>query len=95
MIKETIGLLGKRAEDKVTGMKGLITSCCFDLYGCVQCVIHPAAEAGKEAPNGHWYDVQRLIIGDERVMPVPNFDGRGKTPKNYDSGPAIKPAPGV
>lgn len=30
-----IDLLGLKAEDKVTGFKGVITTLSFDLYGCV------------------------------------------------------------
>ena len=47
-IEKQIGLLGFRVVDKVTGFKGVVTSVCFDIYGCVHVLIMPATgENGK------------------------------------------------
>lgn len=69
-----IDLLGLKCRDRVTGLKGVITCISFDLYGCVQAVVHPGIDE-KGMPLGtQWYDVTRLEILDETpVMDVPDF----------------------
>jgi hypothetical protein len=92
MIYETIGLLGKRATDKVTGFKGVVTSACFDLYGCVQVTLHPGLAEDGKIRDSHWFDVQRLEISDEpAVLAAPDFDASERVPQSYDHGPAEKP----
>ena len=67
-------LLGLKAEDKVTGFKGVIDSVSFDLYGCIQVVIRPPAGEKGELKNGQWFDVGRLkITGKRPVIAVPDF----------------------
>ena len=91
MIQKTINYLGLRATDRVTGLKGVVTSVCFDLYGCVQVAIDPPAnlEKGETAP-GRWFDVNRveLDMESDRVMPVPDFDARADDPADYGQGAA-------
>ena len=87
-----IDLLGYKAEDKVTGFKGVISSVNFDLYGCVQAVVVPPHTKGKEKLDGHWFDVGRLkITSTKPVMAQPNFhvghQAEGK------QGAASKPLP--
>ena len=73
--KEHIALLGLRAEDKVTGFKGVVTSVSFDLFGCLQVVLTPAVDKNGAKTLGEWFDVARLTItGKTPVMEVPNFD---------------------
>lgn len=89
MYEETIRLLGRRVEDRVTGFKGVITSVSFDLYGCVMCVVTPPTkEDGNETKAG-WFDVQRLQVepGDP-VMPLPTF---AASVREHEKGPAEKP----
>jgi len=92
-IEKHIDLLGYKAEDKVTGLKGVISTVSFDLFGCVQVIISPPAKEGGELPGGCWFDVTRLKVYDRqaRVMPVPDFE------KGYVSegrkGAADKPVP--
>lgn len=93
MITETIDLLGRRAEDRVTGQSGVITSVCFDLYGCVQVVIQPRAKPDGEMPSGHWFDIGRVKVSDESVMAAPDFDAAGVKPSGYAKGAAQKPLP--
>lgn len=93
MISETISLLGLRATDKVTGRHGVITSVCFDLYGCVQAVVQPPAKENGEHVEGQWTDVSRLEVNTDRVMAVPDFDARNDVPATYDRGPAAKAIP--
>lgn len=93
MIKETIDLLGHKAVDKVTGFSGVITSVCFDLYGCVQVVITQPAKAGEELKPGCWFDVNRCEVSADTVMPIPDFDAKGSIPQNYSQGCADKLIP--
>jgi hypothetical protein len=95
MIKETIDLLGRKAKDRVTGFTGVITSVCFDLYGCVQCAVNAPAKEGEELKSGHWFDVGRLEVTGKPVIDVPDFDARGNKPATYDKGPADKMSPGI
>lgn len=90
MYKETVNLLGHKAKDKVTGFSGVITTVCFDLYGCVQAALTPASVDNKAPESSNWYDVNRLIISDERVMPVPSF---AATIATFEKGPAEKQCP--
>ena len=66
-------LLGCTAKDKVTGTKGVVTSLCYDLFGCIQVVIQPKSEGGV-TPDSRWYDVTRVeIIDNKPVMQLPDF----------------------
>ena len=68
-------LLGKPARDIVTGFEGVVTSLSFDLYGCVQGVITPKADAKEGIRDGHWFDVTRIeVTKNKTVMKLPNFD---------------------
>lgn len=93
MIEQSIELLGLRGKDKVTGFEGVLDSVCFDLYGCVQVSLAPSAEGKDEVKNGRWFDVNRIEVGAERVMDVPDFKARDNSPANYDKGPAAKAPP--
>lgn len=70
-----INLLGLRVEDRVTGFKGVVSSVSFDLHGCIQAVVTPAAdEHGSKLGEGHWFDVSRLTVrGTEPVVQLPDF----------------------
>jgi hypothetical protein len=73
-----------KAKDRVTGMQGVITSVSFDLYGCVQVLISPAAEDNAKHRNSYWMDSSRMqLTGKKRVLPLPNFVAY--------TGPADKP----
>ena len=94
MINETINLLGVRAEDKVTGTRGVITSICFDLFGCVQAALTPPVKESGELVDSRWFDVNRLTtFPAERVMDVPDFDANADRPADYNKGAAHKPEP--
>lgn len=69
-----IELLGFKAKDKVTGFKGVISSVCFDAYGCIQAAISPSVDDKGEIPSAHWFDVTRLEVDTKkRVIDLPNF----------------------
>ena len=73
-IKKHISLLGLKVEDKVTNIKGIVTSISFDLYGCIQATISPIVE-NNENKTIYWYDISRLkILNKKPVMKRPNFE---------------------
>ena len=89
-IKEHLELLGKQVQDKVTGLKGVVVSVGFDLYGCIQAIVNPGLNKEGLPGESLWFDVTRLkTLSDEPVMQRPNFDlgyiAEGK------KGPAEKP----
>lgn len=89
-MKEYMDLLGKKARDRVTNFEGIVTSVCFDLYGCVQVVVSPQLKDGK-VEDGRWMDAKRLEITDNTpVMPQPAFENLRA---GQEIGPAEKPAP--
>jgi len=89
-IQKHLDLLGMKCKDRVTGMKGIITSIGFDLYGCVQATVHPGLSDEGEMKEAFWLDIGRLEITSKKpVMERPNFEyghiAEGK------KGPAEKP----
>lgn len=77
VLEQVVALLGQQAEDKVTGFKGVITSVCFDLYGCIQVILTPKIGKDGKKEIGGYYDANRLKMKSnkvKRVMPVPSFD---------------------
>ena len=83
-IKKSLDLLGHKAEDKITGFKGIIDSVSFDLYGCVQFLVRPPMDKANHVPDSMWFDGVRLkIITEKPVIPQPMF--------KYPKGPAQKP----
>lgn len=87
--------LGLKVKDRVTGFAGVVTSVSFDLFGCIQVVVSPAADnATHKLESGCWFDVSRLEMDGDRVMDVPCY-ARTQTPDAIASGehgPADKPA---
>jgi len=74
-VKEHLGLLGLKAEDKVTGLKGIVTCVSFDLYGCIQAILKPPAGKDGKHSDGSWMDIRRLKIIDKKpVMDLPDYD---------------------
>ena len=90
MAQKHIDLLGHKAVDAVTGLKGVVTSISFDLYGCVQALVTPPA-ADKNNTDATWLDVGRLKISrGKRVLPIPAFNVAGPV-ADGEKGPAEKP----
>ena len=90
-VQEHLKLLGMKVQDRVTGLKGVVVSISFDLYGCIQAIMAPEANAEGKVPESYWLDVTRLkVTGKKPVMKLPNYD------KGYVAdgckGPADKPA---
>lgn len=91
-IRKHLDLLGRNVRDRVTGMKGVVTSVGFDLYGCIQAIVHPGQmKEGGKLHDSLWFDVARLeVIGKSPVMDRPDFDF-GPVSEGR-KGPAEKPA---
>jgi len=90
-VKKHLELMGHRVEDRVTGFSGVVSSVCFDLYGCIQAAVNPGMDKDGKMMDSLWFDVSRLSVKTTSpVMEVPNFDvgivAEGK------HGPAEKPA---
>jgi len=90
-ITKHLNLLGMRAEDRVTGINGVVTSISFDLYGCIQALVNPGLDKDGKIQDQLWFDVGRLkVTSSAPVMDRPNYDfgpqAEGK------QGPAEKPS---
>lgn len=73
-VENHLELLGFKAQDKVTGFHGVVTSISFELYGCVQAVVTPEMDKDGETKAGMWFDVTRLKLKSKKpVMELPNF----------------------
>ncbi len=72
LIPCALSLLGKPVRDRVTGFKGMCSSITFDAYGCVQGLITPPVVDNKPG-EAWWYDVKRIEVTGDRVMPAPDF----------------------
>ena len=70
-------LLGKKVTDKITGFKGTVIGVVFYLTGCNQALVVPKASEESKAPDGHWYDIQRLEVSDEAAITLDNGDKPG------------------
>jgi len=73
-VYEHLDLLGKEVADKVTGLVGIATSICFDLYGCIQALVTPVMDKDGKLGDPNWFDVNRLVIKDTTpVMERPDY----------------------
>lgn len=85
-----LSILGLRVQDKVTGFAGVVTSVCFDLYGCIQAAIDSGFDEKMVRIEPRWFDVSRLtILSETPVMDQPDFD-TGPVAEGAH-GPAEKP----
>jgi len=90
-VEKHMARLGLKVRDRVTGMEGVITSVSFDLYGCIQAVLHPGLDKEGKLRDPLWFDVTRLETLDPTpVMSIPDF-GTGPVSEGL-KGPAEKPA---
>jgi hypothetical protein len=91
MYDQVIGLLGCKGKDIITDFKGIITSVCFDLYGCIQVILtHKVDKDGKEV-DSRWLDINRIKVLDKRlVMQMPDLKNKYAAILDVN-GPADKP----
>lgn len=91
-VQKHLSRLGMRCKDKITGFTGVITHVGFDLYGCIQVIVHPGLDKDNKPLETAWFDINRLeIVSDAPVMNPPNFEfgtvaegrqGAGEKPLN-------------
>ena len=88
-----LDLLGMQVRDQVTGYSGVVTSVCFDLYGCIQAVVNPGTDKDGKLQEASWFDVGRLtLVSNAPVMKRPEFDWSPEKISGGYKGPAEKPA---
>ena len=92
-INKHFNLLGMRVEDKVTKFSGIVTSIAFDLYGCIQALVHPGLDKDGKLLDLNWFDVGRLkIISEHPSMQRPNYNWVHEVIVAGKKGPEGKPA---
>lgn len=91
-----LNLLGLRVQDRVTEREGIVTSVCFDLYGCIQAAVDPGYKEDGSRHDCSWFDINRLrVLNYDPVMTPPDFVSYGHPQAEGLQGSADKPAPGV
>ncbi len=73
-IAKHLDMLGRHAEDRVTGFQGVVASIYFDLYGCVQVIVMPPVDKDGKKTEGQAFDVSRLRITGKPVMERPDWE---------------------
>lgn len=92
-MKQHLELLGLHVRDRVTNVEGIVTTISFDLYGCIQAVVHPGQDKDGKLRDQHWFDINRLKVLDwAPVMDRPNFEAT--IIANGEKGAAEKPLSG-
>lgn len=71
---EQLKMLGHKVTECVTGFTGVVTSVTFDLYGCIQALVHPGLDKDGKALDQCWFDVNRLtVLNGAPVMQQPTY----------------------
>lgn len=95
-VQQHLNLLGLRVQDQVTDRKGIVTSVCFDLFGCIQAAVDPGYKEDGSRHDCSWFDINRLrVVTSKPVMEIPDFVSYGHPQAEGKQGSADKPAPGV
>lgn len=89
-MKKHLDLLGMTVTDRVTGFSGAVVSVIFDLYGCIQALVHPGLDQEGKIRSSEWFDVNRLKVTSE--TPVMERD-RGSISSRKVSRMAIRGRP--
>ena len=89
-----MNLMGLKVEDRVTGFTGVVTSVCYDLYGCIQVALNPGTSPDGKLDDGRWFDAKRIkVLNKKPVMEIPAFASEPLLARAGDeNGPAEKPA---
>jgi hypothetical protein len=86
-----LSILGHKVRDRVTGFNGVATSVCFDLYGCIQVTVNPGMDPNGKLSDSAWFDIGRLEIFGDKVMPMPAFINDDLEIAAGNKGPSEKP----
>jgi hypothetical protein len=70
-----ISNLGLKADDKISGFNGVITTVSFSSEGIEKIfyLLQPG-ECKEEYKTSVWFDSQRVIVSGSRVMNMPNYE---------------------
>lgn len=91
-VQKHLSILGLKVRDRVTGIEGVVTTVTFDLYGCVQTLVHTGVDKEGKLREQVWFDIARLkAVSSVPVMAQPDFTS-GPVAEGL-KGPAEKPAP--
>lgn len=91
-MQKHIDLLGMPVRDRVTGYSGTVVSVAFDLYGCIQAIVHPGMDKDSKLCEPCWFDVSRLSVTGNPVMQRPHYEWTERAVATGAKGPAEKPA---
>jgi len=69
--------LGAEYRDKITGFRGVCTGYCTYISGCNQALLIPRVGKDGKAPDGAWYDVQRLARVGKKIIKLDNTETPG------------------
>ena len=87
-----MAFLGMHVVDRVTGLRGVVTSISFDLYGCIQGLLHPGLDESGRLGEQVWLDLGRLSVSSSTpVMVPPEFDWSVEAVSGGLKGPTKKP----
>lgn len=77
-------MLGKKVESRVTGFKGIATAKVEFINGCVQYCVKPRVGKDGAMPEGHYIDVEELVVIGEgaKVTPTATGGDNKETPKS-------------
>jgi hypothetical protein len=77
--------LGVEVEDKVTGLKGIITARSENLNMCNRYYIQPSVNKDMKIPDGWWVDEMQIKIIGKGVAPKPEKERTkgGPMGRNY------------
>jgi len=89
-IKKHLNILGYKCRDRVTGISGVATSVCFDLYGCVQATLNRGLDKDGKPYESFWFDIARLEVADPNPVMLPPDYEFGEVAEGK-KGPAEKP----
>ena len=91
-VQKHLSYLGLKVRDRVSQLEGVVTSVTFDLYGCVQTLVHTGVDKEGKLREQAWFDIARLeIVSIAPVMQQPDFVS-GPVAEGL-KGPSEKPAP--
>ena len=92
-LQKHLNLLGMRVRDRVTGFTGVVATVGFDLYGCIQAIVNPGADADGKLRDSQWFDVNRLEVTEAKpVMERPRFEWTDSAIAAGQKGPGERPA---
>jgi hypothetical protein len=86
--------LGYKVKDCVTEVEGIVTSICFDLYGCTQAALCFGLNSEEEPRASRWFDLNRLIIISTTpvmISPHNSHNSETHTTSIYNQGASNNP----